>query len=64
LALIQAIERKVSIIVSLILDCRGSCDGLVAKDGGGLIFFHCRTVLRFVETVDNSNFPFYGLYKP
>jgi len=35
LALIQAIERKVSIIVSLILDCRGSCGGLVAEDGCG-----------------------------
>jgi len=56
LAPIQAIERKVSIIVSLILDCRGSCGGLVAEDGGGPIFFHCQTVLRFVETVGNSNF--------
>jgi len=61
LAPIQAIERKVSIIVSLILNCRGSYGELVAEDGGGLIFFHCQTGLRFVETVDNSNFPFYGL---
>jgi len=38
---IQAIERKVSIIVSLILDCRGSCGGLVAEDGGGGLFFYC-----------------------
>jgi len=72
LAPIQAIERKVSIIVSLILDCRRSCGGLVAEDGGGLvaedgggpIFFYCQTVLRFVETVGNSNFLFCGLYKP
>jgi len=61
---IQAIERKVSIIVSLILDCRGSYGGLVAEDGGGPIFFHCQTVIRFVETVGNSNFLFCGLYKP
>jgi len=39
LAPIQAIERKVSIIVSLILDYRGSCGELVAEDGGGPIFF-------------------------
>jgi len=64
LAPIQAIERKVSIIVSLILDYRRSCGGLVAEDGGGPIFFHCQTVLRFVETVGNSNFLFCGLYKP
>jgi len=61
---IQAIERKVSIIVSLILDCRGSCGGLVAEDGGGRLFFHCQTVLQFVEIVGNSNFLFCGLYKP
>jgi len=36
----------------------------VAEDGGGPIFFHCQTVLRFVETVGNSNFLFCGLYKP
>jgi len=42
LAPVQAIERKVSIIVSLILDCKGSCGGLVAEDGGGgLFFFYC-----------------------
>jgi len=64
LAPIQAIEKKVNIIVSLILDCRGSCGGLVAEDGGGRLFFHCQTVLRFVETVGNSNFLFCGLYKP
>ena len=64
MAPIQAIERKVSIIVSLISDCRGSCGGLVAEDGGDPIFFHCQTVLQFVETVGNSNFLFCGLYKP
>jgi len=64
LAPIQAIERKVSIIVSLILDCRGSCGGLVAEDGSGPIFFHCQTILRFVETVGNSNFLLCYLYKP
>jgi len=37
----------------------------VAEDGGGRLFFHCQTVLRFVENVGNSNFLlFYGLYKP
>jgi len=36
----------------------------VAEDGDGPIFFHCQTVLWFVETIDNSNFLFYGLYKP
>jgi len=64
LAPIQAIERKVSIIVSLILDYRGSCGGLVVEDGGGRLFFHCQTVLQFVETVGNSNFLFCSLYKP
>jgi len=63
LAPIQAIEKKVSIIVSLILDCRGSCGGLVAEDRGGPIFFHCKTILRFVKTVGNSNFLFCVLYK-
>jgi len=36
---IQASENKVSIIVSLILDCRGSYGGLVAEKGGGGLFF-------------------------
>jgi len=65
LAPIQAIEMKVSIIVSLILDCRDSCGGLVAEDGGGRLFFHCQIVLQFVKNIGNSNFLlFYGLYKP
>jgi len=36
---IQAIESKVSIIVSLILHYRGSCGGLVAEDASGNVFF-------------------------
>jgi len=37
----------------------------VAEDDGGRLFFHCQTVLRFVQIVSYSNFLlFYGLYKP
>jgi len=64
LAPVQAIERKVNIIVSLILDCRGSCGGLVAEDGGGGLFFTVKLLYGFVENVSNSKLFLCGLYKP